>query len=301
MEQTYRGYKNLDPGVKQQKAAPISILREVHNSAVGPLGIAIAQLTCLAFFFAMRSCEYSKTTANESSKRTKIIRIKNVRFFHHHRVLPHSSLLLAQADYVNITFEFQKNEERNESVGMYRVKKELYLCPVALAAKIVQRVRSYPGSDDPEKRKINQFMTPDGKWKEITSASIRGKLRAAARVIGEATLGFKPEDIGTHSLRSGAAMALYLAKVPTLTIMIIGRWKSDAFLRYIRKQVAQFSQNLSTQMLQNENFYTVPDFQRALPSNGPPMANTIPTPDVQNEGGLPLFMGNHRPIALTCH
>ena len=120
-------------------------------------------------------------------------------------------------------------------------------------------------------------------------------------MIGEATLGFKPQDIGTHSLRSGAAMALYLAKVPTLTIMIIGRWKSDAFLLYIRKQVAQFLQNLSTQMLQNENFYTVPDFQRALPSNGPPMANTIPAPDVQNEGGLPQFMGNHRPIALTCH
>ena len=184
---------------------------------------------------------------------------------------------------------------------MYRATKEVYLCPTALAAKIVQRVRSYPGSDDPEERKINLFMTPDGKWKEITSSSIRVKLRAAARVIGEATLGFKPEDIGTHSLRSGAAMALYLAKVPTLTIMIIGRWKSDAFLLYIRKQVAQFSQNLSTQMLQNENFYTVPDFHRTLPSNGPPMASTIPAPDVQNEGGLPQFMGNHRPIALTCH
>jgi len=43
---------------------------------------------------------------------------------------------------------------------MYRVKKELYLCPVALAAKIVQRVRSYPGSDDPEER--TQFSQEEG-------------------------------------------------------------------------------------------------------------------------------------------
>jgi len=204
-------------------------------------------------------------------------------------------------------FEFQKNDERNESVGMYWATKELYLCPTALAAKIVQRVRSYPGSDDPEEREINLFMTPDGKWKEITSATIRVKLRAAARVIGEATLGFKPEDIRTHSLRSGAAMALYLAKVPTLTIMIIGQWKSDAFLLYIRKQVAQFSQNLSSQMLQNENFYLLHNSFRFSTSTTTiqrptySMANTIPAPDVQNEGGLPQFMGNPRPITLTCH
>jgi hypothetical protein len=33
------------------------------------------------------------------------------------------------------------------------------------------------------------------------------KLLAAARVIGEATLGFKSTDIGTHSLRFGTPMA----------------------------------------------------------------------------------------------
>ena len=31
----------------------------------------------------------------------------------------------------------------------------------------------------------------------------------------------EPEDIGTHSIRSGAAMAMYLAGVPTFTIMMI--------------------------------------------------------------------------------
>jgi hypothetical protein len=55
-------------------------------------------------------------------------------------------------------------------------------------------------------------------------------------------------------------------------------------------------------MLQNDFSSTVPDFRRTpLPLNGSPMANTIPSPDTQNEGGLPQFMGIHRPMALTCH
>jgi hypothetical protein len=54
-------------------------------------------------------------------------------------------------------------------------------------------------------------------------------------------------------------MALYLGHVPVLTIMIIGRWKSDAFLRYIRKQVALFSENLTDRMLDVDSFFTTPE------------------------------------------
>ena len=34
-------------------------------------------------------------------------------------------------------------------------------------------------------------------------------------------------------------MAMYLGDCPVYSIMMIGRWSSDAFLRYIRKQVEQ--------------------------------------------------------------
>jgi len=72
-------------------------------------------------------------------------------------------------------------------------------------------------------------------------------------------------------------MALYLAKVPVLTIMIIGRWKSDAFLRYIRKQVAMFSHNLTDKMLESEHFFTTPDFQRVQQARSTPL--TTPQDD----------------------
>jgi hypothetical protein len=44
-------------------------------------------------------------------------------------------------------------------------------------------------------------------------------------------------------------MAMYLASVPVYTIMLIGRWSSDAFLCYIRKQVKLFSKHVAKQML----------------------------------------------------
>jgi len=57
--------KNMDPGEKQQRALPVCIYREFHRrAALSPyssldLYKALAKLLTLAFFFCMRSCEYS--------------------------------------------------------------------------------------------------------------------------------------------------------------------------------------------------------------------------------------------------
>ena len=94
-------------------------------------------------------------------------------------------------------------------------------------------------------------------------------LRDAVVAIGEDVLGFKKEQVGTHSIRSGAAMAMYLGECPVYTIMLIGRWSSDAFLRYIRKQVEQFSHNVSKRMLRFLFHRHIPDLE---PSTSSPIA-----------------------------
>ena len=53
-----------------------------------------------------------------------------------------------------------------------------------------------------------------------------------------------------HSLRSEAAVAIYIAGVSPLKIIFIGRWQIESFLLYIRKQVAQFSTKVSDKMQQ---------------------------------------------------
>lgn len=92
---------------------------------------------------------------------------------------------------------------------------------------------------------------------------IRTRLLTAVKVMGKDKVGFESHEVGCHSILMGAVMALYLSHVPVLTIMIIGRWKSDAFLCYICTQVAMFSQNLTDKMLEVDSFFTMPDFHLA--------------------------------------
>jgi len=72
--------------------------------------------------------------------------------------------------------------------------------------------------------------------------------------IGETKLGIRRSEIGTRSICSGAAMAMYLVGVPVFSIMLIGRWSSTAFLKYIRKQVQEFSQDITKKMIEVQSF-----------------------------------------------
>ena len=105
---------------------------------------------------------------------------------------------------------------------------------------------------------------------QISNRQIVLALKAACATIGSAVLGFKPHKIGTHSLCSGAAMEMYLAGVPVYMIMLLGRWSSDAFLHYIRKQVEQFSRDVAQKMLMHRSFRTIPDIHPCRVSSEDP-------------------------------
>ena len=77
--------------------------------------------------------------------------------------------------------------------------------------------------------------------------------------IGEGVLGIKMHEVGTHPIRLGAAIAMFLGQCLVYTIMMIGRWSNNAFLGCIRKQVVQFSHNVSTRMLHFETHSHIPD------------------------------------------
>ena len=79
-------------------------------------------------------------------------------------------------------------------------------------------------------------------------------LRDGVVAIGKTKLGTHCSEIGTHSIRFGAAMAMYLAGVPIFSIMLIGRGSSLAFLQYIRKQVQEFSFGISSKMIEVQSF-----------------------------------------------
>ena len=130
----------------------------------------------------------------------------------------------------------------------------------------------------------------------VTGIQVANVLKDTVRAIGEDVLNINADEIGTHSLRSGAAMAMFLAGLPVYLIMLMGRWSRDAFLRYIRKQVEQFSHNVSSKMIENMFHRYIPTLstttnrdprQRNNPTNAETRRNV--GGDATRQARLPAF------------
>jgi hypothetical protein len=160
----------------------------------------------------------------------------------------------------------QKNEDKHETV-IHGLTNDPVLCSVKSWARLINQIWKYPGTkEDTSVCTVWNY----ARHEQIKSRQVITSLRSACATIGSACLGFDPSEIGTHSLRSGAAMEMYLAGVPVYTIMLIGRWSSNAFSHYIRKQVQQFLQDVAKKMLTHRSFRTIPDIAPCVVSNEDP-------------------------------
>jgi len=113
LQRQFRGYSNQDPAPRPEKAINGDVILELVRNGTTELSRAVGQLATAAFFFACRSCEYLSVSGQ---RRTKLLCLRNIRFYMNKRELPHSDPDLANADRVSVTFEFQKNDEREDTV-----------------------------------------------------------------------------------------------------------------------------------------------------------------------------------------
>jgi site-specific recombinase XerD len=61
--------------------------------------------------------------------------------------------------------------------------------------------------------------------------------------------GIDPSLLSARNLRPGGATALLCTGIDTDVIQLLGHWKSDAMLRYLRVAALAHTSNLSQQML----------------------------------------------------
>jgi hypothetical protein len=87
------------------------------------------------------------------------------------------------------------------------------------AASLAQCIWSYKGMDS--STQVSAYIS-NGVVKHVTSAQVINALQDMVGAIGETRLGISKHKIGTHSIRSGAEMAMYLGECPVYTIMLIG-------------------------------------------------------------------------------
>jgi hypothetical protein len=265
----FKAFDNLDPPKRRQKAITPKFLRKLfaasgagYEKFCNAAPAICADIAIAAWFFAMRGCESTHST---TPGKTLPIRIADVTFRDtQKRLIPNSSPRIFKAEYVTVTFRDQKNGRKLEARSMRRTGDSV-LCPIIRWASIIDRLlhMNY-------KQTTNIFcFTPDGKHQHtITTKFFVDTIKTACTVLGgKAEFGFGASEIGAKSIRSGAAMALFLSDVPVAKIMILGRWMSDAFLDYIRPQVLEWTSDMSLSMTNVEHFLDVSDAATTNPAD----------------------------------
>ena len=252
-----KSYFNEDPDTKHEKCLPISVFQTIWHSPILHIHKAYRELICGALYFACRSCEYTKT---EGRRKTKLLTIRDIRFFYNNIEIPKTGskrYLILHATAVTITFVRTKTDQKDTPITQHRSGTDI--CPVLAWGSLVYRIMSY--KDSHLDLAVNTFKQTDRTpFHFITQKEILLHIRSTVLAIGKRKLGFSPDEVGTHSIRSSFAMQLYLQKVSVYTIMLQGRWKSDCFLLYIRKQVMEFGKDISNKIAHaKEEFYTIPN------------------------------------------
>ena len=239
-----KAYENDDPPSNQQRAITPKLLRAMYHTG----GVAdpatrdtkfaiIAELAIMAYFWAMRSCEFTLTP---TPGKTRIIRVRGIVFQdRENNELDHQSGALEDAVHVTITFEDQKNGVRMES-RTHEKSGDPILCPVLRTASLMNRIyRRLPtaGPDTP----INATFISSTR-SEISSSALRTFIRSICTLNGgKKTFGYNASDLG--------------------------RWKSEAFLVYIRPQVLKWTHSMLTNMITHDPFLDAAASRKTQPSD----------------------------------
>ena len=102
---------------------------------------------------------------------------------------------------------------------------------------------------------VSNFPTAQG-LQSVSASNIIAITRAETQRLGAPRIGFSPEDVRTHSIRSGGAMAMHITWVPCRKFIAIGQWCLLGFMVYIQQQILSFSAGVS----KNERTNSVPAF-----------------------------------------
>jgi hypothetical protein len=92
---------------------------------------------------------------------------------------------------------------------------------------------------------------------QITPAQINAAIKTNVLQLGLHQFGFTRDNVSSHSLRAGGAMAMKLNGVDTITIKKHGRWSSNTFLDYIHEQIGALTAGVATQMSKYIPFYNI--------------------------------------------
>ena len=124
----------------------------------------------------------------------------------------------------------------------------------ALARRVIH-LRTHNASG---KEFLSAYWTEDGTRCNATAEDISRHLKIAVGLLDYPTRKGIPIDrVDTHSLQGGGANALALLGYSDTQIQKMGHWRGATFKEYIREELANYSDGMSTAMKTKFNFMNI--------------------------------------------
>jgi hypothetical protein len=259
------GYHKVDPPTRKKLPVQANVVELLVDTAYHqgskPGQQATADLSMIAFYYLLCIGEYTLKDKRNNTKQTVQFKFKNVSFYKKDsqgnlRYLPCDALgeLIMTANGATLKLDYQKNSWKGVCV-YHEANGDSMHCPVSAIARCFLHLRSR-GVDS--KTFLSAYYDNTGKWSDVTNEDMSRALKSAATVLDYPTAKGIPIDcINTHSLRSGRANALSLAGYSDTQIQKMGWWRRATFKKYIRKELACFSEGMSPSMKRTFDFFNI--------------------------------------------
>jgi hypothetical protein len=248
-------YKKVDRPPRRVKPIPIIIilyiLAQAYDDRRSESDLAVADMIVIAFFFLLRPGEYTGTTNDDAP-----FRLEDVHLYIGARKLDSNTASLAEFDAassVSYRFTSQKNGIRDEKLVQGRSGSGL-CCPVKATVRRIKHHRLHKSK--PNAPLASYYRT--NRRTAIKPKDVTDVLRQAMTANFHRT-GVHASEVSARSLRAGGAMAMLFGKIDINSIRMMGRWHSDAMMRYLHVQAQPIIGNYAAKMFQEGTYTFQPD------------------------------------------
>jgi hypothetical protein len=254
LKNLFKSWHNEDPPPERCAAIVAEHLRFIHDWAIktdNNFKLHQFHLLAGAFFFGLRPGEHSYVP---DRGKTKLLCVEDFAFLDKNKYpIPLETITPdSKAEFVSFTIRNQKNGVKQDT-RTHRKTTDPLLCPVRHWAHVVHHIiRNSPKG---KKEAINFFAQKNASDTKtvvyhITSQDHTKLLRETC-TISPKSFGYQPHEISARSIRAGMAMALFLGKCSGEEIRLLGRWRSMAYLDYIRPKMTESFSDASNKMTTN--------------------------------------------------
>ena len=184
-------------------------------------------------------------------------------------IIPNTAPLqqLLTAKVATLTISNQKNGNQGQSIS-HECTGQI-TSPVKALARQVAHIMSHT---DDQSTAISTCFHPTRRPFQVKPHHINDAIKEAVVDLQMDRFGFTPNDVSSHSLRAGGAMAMKLNGIDSITIKKMGRWSSETFLRHIHEQISALFAGISTKM---NNFIPFHNITSTGPTINQPPPHTI--------------------------